>query len=66
MKDIIKKYKATYGDDFSDFAKYNVAQLNDTHPTISILEFMRILVDEEKVEFNTALDIAKKFFNYTN
>ena len=66
MKDIIKKYKATYGNDFSDFAKYNVAQLNDTHPTISILEFMRILVDEEKVEFNTALDIAKKFFNYTN
>lgn len=66
MKDIIKKYKAVYGNDFTDFAKYNVAQLNDTHPTISILEFMRILVDEEHVEFNKALDIAKHFFNYTN
>ena len=66
MKDIIKKYKAKYGSDFSDFAKYNVAQLNDTHPTISILEFLRILIDEENVDFMNALGIAKEFFAYTN
>ncbi|WP_294393840.1 glycogen/starch/alpha-glucan phosphorylase [uncultured Clostridium sp.] len=66
MKDIIKKHKSKYGSDFSDFAKYNVAQLNDTHPTISILEFIRILVDEENVDFNMALGIAKEFFAYTN
>ncbi len=66
MKDIIKKYKAKYGSDFSDFAKYNVAQLNDTHPTISILEFLRILIDEENVDFMSALGIAKEFFAYTN
>jgi starch phosphorylase len=66
MKDIIKKHKAKFGSDFSEFAKYNVAQLNDTHPTISILEFLRILVDEENVEFITALAIAKEFFGYTN
>ncbi len=66
MKDIIKKHKTKYGSDFSEFAKYNVAQLNDTHPTISILEFIRILVDEENVEFITALAIAKEFFGYTN
>jgi starch phosphorylase len=66
MKDIIKKYKIKFGSDFSEFTKYNVAQLNDTHPTISILEFMRILVDEENVEFATALGIAKEFFGYTN
>lgn len=66
MKDIIKKHKTKYGSDFSDFAKYNVAQLNDTHPTISILEFIRILVDEENVDFTTALGIAKEFFAYTN
>jgi starch phosphorylase len=66
MKDIIKKHKTKYGSDFSEFAKYNVAQLNDTHPTISILEFIRILVDEENVEFVTALATAKEFFGYTN
>lgn len=44
MKDILKKHKAKFGADFSEFVKYNVAQLNDTHPTISILEFIRILV----------------------
>jgi starch phosphorylase len=66
MKDIIKKHKTKFGSDFSEFAKNNVAQLNDTHPTISILEFMRILVDEENVEFVSALAIAKEFFGYTN
>ena len=66
MKDIIKKHKQKYGSDFSEFAKYNVAQLNDTHPTISILEFIRILVDEENVDFWNALNIAKEFFAYTN
>lgn len=66
MKDIIKKHKVKYGSDFSEFAKNNVAQLNDTHPTISILEFIRILVDEENVDFTTTLGIAKEFFAYTN
>lgn len=66
MKDIIKKYKQKFGSDFSEFSKYNVAQLNDTHPTISILEFIRILVDEENVDFWNALNIAKEFFAYTN
>ncbi|WP_238915233.1 glycogen/starch/alpha-glucan phosphorylase [Clostridium sp. YIM B02555] len=66
MKDIIKKHKTKFGSDFSEFAKNNVAQLNDTHPTISILEFMRILVDEENVEFVSALAIVKEFFGYTN
>lgn len=66
IKDIIKKHKAKFGSDFSEFAKYNVAQLNDTHPTISILEFIRILIDEEHVDFWNALTIAKEFFGYTN
>ncbi|WP_026885434.1 glycogen/starch/alpha-glucan phosphorylase [Clostridium beijerinckii] len=66
MKDILKKHKAKFGADFSEFVRYNVAQLNDTHPTISILEFMRILIDEEYVEFSEALSIAKEFFGYTN
>ncbi len=66
LKDIICKYKAKYGDDFSKFAEYNIIQLNDTHPTISIPELIRILVDEEGIEFEDALKITKKSFAYTN
>lgn len=41
-------------------------QLNDTHPALAIPEFIRILVDEHKVDFFRAWDIAKQCFGYTN
>jgi len=66
LKDIICKYKIKYGSDFSKFAECNIIQLNDTHPTISIPELIRILVDDEGLQFETALKIAKKSFAYTN
>ena len=66
LKDIIKRHKAKYGSDFSTIQKYNVVQLNDTHPTLAIPEFIRLLVDGEGVSFDEALRIAKQFFGYTN
>ncbi|MGB5824088.1 MAG: glycogen/starch/alpha-glucan phosphorylase [Proteocatella sp.] len=66
LKDIVRKYKQNHGDDLSHFAEFNVIQLNDTHPTVSIPELVRILVDEEGMEFDKALEIAKKTFAYTN
>ena len=41
-------------------------QLNDTHPTIAIPEFIRILTKEEGFEFDEALSVANKVFAYTN
>ncbi|MFR2154652.1 MAG: glycogen/starch/alpha-glucan phosphorylase [[Eubacterium] siraeum] len=35
-------------------------QLNDTHPVISIPELIRILVDNEGLSFEKALEIAKE------
>ena len=64
LQDIIKKFGQNHND-FSEFSDFVTIQLNDTHPVISIPELIR-LSELEGVEFKTALEIAKKVFNYTN
>ena len=66
LQDIIRKYKAIHGNDFSKFADFVTIQLNDTHPVISIPELIRLLTVNENVEFEMAVEICKKVFNYTN
>ena len=51
---------------WSDFPKYNTLQLNDTHPTLALVELMRILLDEVGMPYGEAFTIVKKTFNYTN
>ena len=65
LQDMIKRFKAVHGNDYSKFADYVTVQLNDTHPVISIPEFIRLLI-KDGVKFETALEYAKKVFNYTN
>ena len=66
LQDIIRKYKAVYGNDFSHFAEMTAIQLNDTHPVISIPELIRLLVDLEGMGLDDALSICKQVFSYTN
>ena len=66
LKDIMRRYKRVHGNDFSQFAAQIAIQLNDTHPTIAIPELMRILVDEEELEWDAAWAICYKVFSYTN
>lgn len=65
VQDIVRKHKAEGRDVRKIYQKVTI-QLNDTHPVISVPELIRILVDEEKLDFFEALEIAKKTFNYTN
>ena len=41
-------------------------QLNDTHPTVTVSEFMRILVDDYGLEWDEAWSITNKTCAYTN
>ncbi|MEG0614459.1 MAG: glycogen/starch/alpha-glucan phosphorylase, partial [Oscillospiraceae bacterium] len=66
IQDIVSKYKKKFGSDFSKFSKMFAIQLNDTHPTISIPELIRILMFKEGLNFKEALTIATETFNYTN
>ena len=55
-----------YGGKPQEFHKRWAIQLNDTHPSVSVAELMRILVDEYKIDWETAWDTTCKTFSYTN
>jgi starch phosphorylase len=65
LQDIIKAYKDN-NKDFSGFTDKVTIHLNDTHPAIAIPELMRLLMDEEKFEWDNAWEITRKTFAYTN
>jgi starch phosphorylase len=65
VRDIIRRYRKSHSD-FSQFAEKNVIQLNDTHPTLAVVELMRVLHDEERMPWDKAWDITVNTFAYTN
>ena len=66
LYDIIREYKSRHNDSFAQFSKKNKIQLNDTHPAISTVELLRILIDEEKLTFESAWEVVYHTFSYTN
>ncbi|MDR1366421.1 MAG: glycogen/starch/alpha-glucan phosphorylase [Puniceicoccales bacterium] len=65
IKDILRRYK-NLNDGWSNLTATVALQLNDTHPTIAIVEMMRVLIDEEKMPWPQAWSICKEIFAYTN
>ena len=65
IQDIVEKF-TKLNLPWKNFHKYNCIQLNDTHPTLAIIELLRILMDEYYLEYNEAFKIVTKSFNYTN
>ncbi len=64
LQDILMRYER-YHDGFDELPDKVAIQLNDTHPAIAIAELMRILVDINYLDWDTAWDITQKVFAYT-
>ncbi len=65
IADILQNHLNQYGT-LDNLPEKVAIQLNDTHPTVAIPEMMRILLDECSYDWDTAFDICRKVFAYTN
>lgn len=65
LQDIINSFKIN-NKKFAEFPDKVAIHLNDTHPAIAIPELMRLLMDEEGLEWAEAWEITRKTFAYTN
>ncbi|GAM18748.1 hypothetical protein SAMD00019534_019230 [Acytostelium subglobosum LB1] len=63
--DIVRRYKKSHTD-WKEFPNKVAVQLNDTHPTIGVIELFRKLLDEEGLAWDEAWSIVTKTFAYTN
>ncbi|MDT2570700.1 glycogen/starch/alpha-glucan phosphorylase [Enterococcus raffinosus] len=46
--------------------QYIAIHINDTHPAMCVAEFMRLLVDEEKMGWERAWNLTQEVMSYTN
>ncbi|KAB5577741.1 glycogen phosphorylase [Coniochaeta sp. 2T2.1] len=65
LYDIVRRFKKSRRA-WSEFPEQVAIQLNDTHPTLAIVELQRILVDLEGLDWEDAWRIVVATFGYTN
>jgi starch phosphorylase len=63
--DIVRRFKKSKRA-WNEFSDQVAIQLNDTHPTLAIVELQRILIDIEGLEWDEAWQIVTNIFGYTN
>ena len=65
LQDILRRFNTDHPN-WDDLPDKVAIQLNDTHPSIAIPELMRVLVDIHRVDWDSAWDITRRTFSYTN
>ncbi|KEH95705.1 glycogen/starch/alpha-glucan phosphorylase [Clostridium novyi] len=65
IQSIIRNYKKR-NKPITELDKYIAIHINDTHPSLAVPELMRILIDEEELDWDKAWDITTKTISYTN
>ncbi len=65
LQDILRRHLQQYPD-FTSLPDAVAIQLNDTHPAVSVAELVRLLTDVHGLDFDTAWDIGRRTFSYTN
>ena len=65
VRDIVRRYQRDHAN-FDHFADKVAVQLNDTHPTLAVVELMRIFIDENDMPWERAWEICTGVFAYTN
>ena len=65
LQRIIERYKKHH-DDIRKLHEKVAVQMNDTHPTLAVAELMRLLLDEEGLEWDEAWEVTTKTCAYTN
>ncbi|MDJ0618353.1 MAG: glycogen/starch/alpha-glucan phosphorylase [Calothrix sp. MO_192.B10] len=65
LQDIIRLYLFSH-DNFDDFERHVAIHINDTHPSLAVVELMRLLVDEHQLDWERAWSITQNCCAYTN
>jgi starch phosphorylase len=65
VADIVSQFKRRHSD-LRLLPERAAIQLNDTHPAIAVAELMRVLVDQEGLDWEPAWDITQRCIGYTN
>lgn len=66
LQDILRRFRDVHGEDWCKLVDEVFIQLNETHPALIIPEMMRILMDQERLDWDTAWNITRKCTAYTN
>ncbi|MEO8726850.1 MAG: glycogen/starch/alpha-glucan phosphorylase [Acidobacteriaceae bacterium] len=65
IRDILRRHLDGHRG-LDDFANHAAVQMNDTHPALAVAELMRLLVDEQHLEWDPAWEITQATCAYTN
>jgi starch phosphorylase len=66
LQDILARFGKDPRNPWSSLPDRVAIQLNDTHPSLSVAEMMRILMDQNKLGWDEAWDLTVRTLAYTN